>query len=167
MSKYVLIYTNQNDGFIKGREFRYANPDWFDSVKQDAARVVVVGKYPRIVEAYKNVGIQVVEAEAFDPARHSLAALEGNQSEVTTETKPETTPAQPFEKAPAPVVDAAAVVIPDNWEKLPWSHQDPTQTIRHIAMQITTEPVINRGQAQKIVREELERRGQTPTETQA
>lgn len=168
-AKYVLIYTNQSGGFVKGREFRYANPDWFDSLKKDASRVVVVGNYPSIVAAYKNEGIPVVVADEFDPKAHSLDALEGKTGEPK---KAEPVVEHEAQKAPAPAAPppapagAVTVEIPANWEKLPWTHEDPTQTIRHIATQLTTAPVINRGQAQKIVREELERRGGASSEPQ-
>lgn len=165
-AKYVLIYTNQDGGFIKGREFRYANPDWFDSVKADAARVVVVGNYPTIVAAYKNIGVPVVQADEFDPKAHSLAALEGAKGVQAIQTPPTQDP--PLATTPnSPAPAKPDVVIPENWEKLPWSHEDPTQTIRHIASQLTTEPVINRGQAQKVVREELDRRAQASNEPKA
>lgn len=47
---------------------RYANPKWFDSVKQDVPCCIVVGSYPAVVAGYKAVGIPVFEVADIDAA---------------------------------------------------------------------------------------------------
>lgn len=151
--KIVLVYTNQTSGFIKGREFRYANPEWFDSVKKDVAKVVVIGDWPKVVEAYKNLGVPVVVASEFDPEAHGI------------DKGPVAEPIAPKADAPnspvvtnSPAIDPSQVVIPEEWEKMPWVSEDPEGSVRTLAMKFTTEPVINRGQAQRIVQAEVDRR---------
>lgn len=52
-----LIYTTVKRDLPKGH--RYANARYFDSIKEDAPKVFVVGNFPNIVEAYRRVGIPV------------------------------------------------------------------------------------------------------------
>lgn len=58
MNAKPVVYTTQSAGLPKGGH-RYANPHYFDAVKEDAPKVFVVGRYPEIVAAYRQRGIPV------------------------------------------------------------------------------------------------------------
>lgn len=72
-----VIYTTEK-GLPKGG--RYANPQYFDAIKQDAPKVIIVGNWPAVAEAYRRVGIPVEYAgTALDTAatgmvRHNTPA---------------------------------------------------------------------------------------------
>jgi hypothetical protein len=125
----IVIYTTNSGGMPKGP--KYQNPEWFDALHKDAAKVIVVGDWPKVVEAYKGLGIPVEVVDHWP-----IAALVEQKSETKN----------------------SSAAIPDNWEQMPWTADDPTQTIRFIAQQFTDAVVINRKHAAKIIRDEIERR---------
>lgn len=57
-----LIYSTQKTGFDP--EKRYRNPEHFDRPEAGATQVVVVGDWPKIVEAYESRGVDVSVVEA-------------------------------------------------------------------------------------------------------
>lgn len=57
-----LIYTKQRSGFEPGKFYR--SPQHFDRPELGVTRVVVVGDWPKIVEAHKDAGIEVEVVEA-------------------------------------------------------------------------------------------------------
>ncbi|MEN8639591.1 hypothetical protein [Pseudomonas sichuanensis] len=59
-----LIYTTQRDGFEQGRTYR--NPRHFDQVEPGVESVVVIGDWPKVVDAYKAAGtdVSVIELAA-------------------------------------------------------------------------------------------------------
>ncbi|SEM50326.1 hypothetical protein SAMN04487857_102328 [Pseudomonas sp. ok272] len=57
-----LIYSTQSSGFDPDK--RYRNPEHFDRPEAGVTGVVVVGEWPKVVEAYENVGVEVVAIEA-------------------------------------------------------------------------------------------------------
>lgn len=59
-----LIYTKQRSGFESGKFYR--SPQHFDRPELGVTRVVVVGDWPKIVEAHKDAGIEV---EVVEPAK--------------------------------------------------------------------------------------------------
>lgn len=66
----TVIYTAQKTGLEKGK--RYANPRFFDGKpKSGVTKVVVVGNWPAVVEAYKAKGVEVVQQEAFNYVKPS------------------------------------------------------------------------------------------------
>lgn len=58
-----LIYTKQRSGFEPGKFYR--SPQHFDRPELGVTRVVVVGDWPKIVEAHKDAGIEVEVVEAL------------------------------------------------------------------------------------------------------
>ena len=56
-----LIYSTQSSGFDPDK--RYRNPEHFDRPEADVTGVVVVGEWPKVVEAYESVGVEVTLKE--------------------------------------------------------------------------------------------------------
>lgn len=57
-----LIYSTQSSGFDPDK--RYRNPEHFDRPEAGVTGVVVVGEWPKVVEAYERVGVEVTSIEA-------------------------------------------------------------------------------------------------------
>lgn len=57
-----LIYSAQKSGFDPQK--RYRNPEHFDQPETGVTGVIVVGEWPKVVDAYESVGVEVVELEA-------------------------------------------------------------------------------------------------------
>lgn len=66
-----LIYTTQRDGFEPGRAYR--NPRHFDQAEPGVESVVVIGHWPKVVNAYEAAGADVSVVEV--PTR--VALVEG------------------------------------------------------------------------------------------
>lgn len=66
-----LIYTTQRDGFEPGRAYR--NPRHFDQAEPGVESVVVIGHWPKVVNAYEAAGAVVSVVEV--PTR--VALVEG------------------------------------------------------------------------------------------
>ncbi|GHS80322.1 hypothetical protein PAGU2196_11560 [Pseudomonas sp. PAGU 2196] len=66
-----LIYTTQRDGFEQGRTYR--NPRHFDQAEPGVESVVVIGDWPKVVDAYEAAGADVSVVEV--PTR--VALVEG------------------------------------------------------------------------------------------
>lgn len=66
-----LIYTTQRDGFEQGRTYR--NPRHFDQAEPGVESVVVIGDWPKVVDAYEAAGADVSVVEV--PTR--VAPVEG------------------------------------------------------------------------------------------
>lgn len=66
-----LIYTTQRDGFEQGRIYR--NPRHFDQAEPGVESVVVIGDWPKVVNAYEAAGADVSVVEV--PTR--VALVEG------------------------------------------------------------------------------------------
>ncbi|MCE1020480.1 hypothetical protein D3C76_777910 [compost metagenome] len=67
-----LIYTTQRDGFEQGRTYR--NPRHFDQAEPGVESVVVIGDWPKVVDAYEAAGADVSVVEV--PTR--VALVEGS-----------------------------------------------------------------------------------------
>ena len=52
-----LIYSTQSSGFDPDK--RYRNPEHFDRPETGVTSVLVVGEWPKVVDAYKNAGVDV------------------------------------------------------------------------------------------------------------
>lgn len=52
-----LIYTTQRDGFEQGRTYR--NPRHFDQAEPGVDSVLVIGDWPKVVDAYERAGSEV------------------------------------------------------------------------------------------------------------
>ncbi len=57
-----LIYSTQSSGFDPDK--RYRNPEHFDRPEAGVTGVVVVGEWPKVVEAYERAGVEVTSIEA-------------------------------------------------------------------------------------------------------
>ncbi|TWC27706.1 MULTISPECIES: hypothetical protein [unclassified Pseudomonas] len=57
-----LIYSTQSSGFDPDK--RYRNPEHFDRPEAGVTGIVVVGEWPKVVEAYENIGVEVTAIEA-------------------------------------------------------------------------------------------------------
>lgn len=66
-----LIYTTQRDGFEQSRTYR--NPRHFDQAEPGVESVVVIGDWPKVVDAYEAAGADVSVVEV--PTR--VALVEG------------------------------------------------------------------------------------------
>ena len=66
-----LIYSAQKSGFDPQK--RYRNPEHFDRPETGVTGVIVVGEWPKVVDAYESVGVEVVELEA-GPRRALMVA---------------------------------------------------------------------------------------------
>jgi hypothetical protein len=74
-----LIYSTQSSGFDP--EKRYRNPEHFDRPEAGVTGVVVVGDWPKVVEAYERVGVEVTAMEA--ESRQALVVDTGeNKAEL-------------------------------------------------------------------------------------
>lgn len=67
-----LIFTTQRNGFDPGK--RYRNPIHFQCAEDGVAKVVVIGDWPKVVEAYEEAGAEVTVVEM--PKR--VAVVEGS-----------------------------------------------------------------------------------------
>lgn len=68
-----LVYTKQRTGFEPGKSYRH--PDLFRAVERGVTKVVIVGDYPSIQEAYKAADVDV-------------EVLSGNTAESQLEADP-------------------------------------------------------------------------------
>ncbi|MFW9088188.1 hypothetical protein ACOI7N_27080 [Pseudomonas sp. P2758] len=57
-----LIYSTQSSGFDP--EKRYRNPEHFDRPEAGVTGVVVLGAWPKVVEAYERAGVEVTAIQA-------------------------------------------------------------------------------------------------------
>lgn len=131
----IVVYAANSGGMPKGP--KYQNPEWFDAVHKDAAKVIVVGNWPKVVETYRGLGIPVEVVDQYPPRDR----------------------VQEPQSGPPVVSTGRGGAIPDDWESLPWAAPEGETTIRKVAQQFTEAVVINRKHAAKIIREELARRG--------
>ncbi len=132
-----LIYSQQNNGFIKGRA--YANPRFFSTPRSGVSKVLIVGSWPNIEEAYAAIGVPVERIGAGD----------------STTVVPEVV----FTPPPVVAEDPAGADIPENWRDLPWSKPgDDGLTIRGVAKAVSPTPVLNKDQAVVAIEAELARR---------
>jgi uncharacterized coiled-coil DUF342 family protein len=56
-----LIYSTQSSGFDPDK--RYRNPEHFNRPEAGVTGVVVLGEWPKVVEAYEHVGVEVTSIE--------------------------------------------------------------------------------------------------------
>jgi hypothetical protein len=126
-----VVYSRERRPLKRGQRFQ--NPRFFDGVISGATKVRLDGHYPRIVEAYAAAGVQVLRTDAL-------------------------TVTSPTEKLPPH--EPGAVVIPEDWQELPWTQRtgDDGPTLRALASAISDAPVINKSQAIEVIEAELKRR---------
>lgn len=141
MSKIELIYSQQSGDFIEGRA--YANPRFFTTPRADVSKVLLVGEWPAVQEAYEALGVPV---ERIDP-------------QVAVAPPPSTAVAPAGLVSSLNADERAKVYIPEDWRDLPWSRPtDAGLTLRGLAAVFADHPVINKAQAEAAVEAELARR---------
>ncbi len=74
-----LIYSTQSSGFDPDR--RYRNPEHFDRPEAGVTGVVVVGDWPKVVDAYEHAGIEVSLQEA-EPRQVLVVGAADNRVEL-------------------------------------------------------------------------------------
>jgi hypothetical protein len=151
--RFELVYSNQRTGYEAGR--RYANPRFFSTPRAGVSKVIVIGDWPKVVDAYTKLGIPVVVAQ-----NPSDLAKGGRKAVPKPPTTPETPNARPEPTVPEtaylrtaePRAEQEAVEIPDNWRDLPWPQR------KSLASRVTDTPVVNGEIANRAIEEELQRR---------
>lgn len=130
-----LVYAREAHALKGGQAQR--NPRFFAGPEDGVSRVVLVGDWPGIEDAYLARGVPVT-----------------HYGRPELDRKPAAT--GPIAKQ---ADNPASVDIPADWIDLPWTRADEGQTsLRHLASAISAEPVINRTQAKAAIRAELARR---------
>ncbi|UWF46878.1 hypothetical protein NYP20_16135 [Pseudomonas sp. N3-W] len=71
-----LTYSNQLGGFDP--EKRYRNPEHFDKPEAGVTSVLVIGDWPKVVDAYEKIGVGV----SADEVAQAPVALGGNNAEL-------------------------------------------------------------------------------------
>jgi len=74
-----LIYSTQSSGFDPDK--RYRNPEHFDRPEAGVTGVVVVGVWPKVVEAYEHVGVEVTAIDA-EPRQVLVVGAGDNRVEL-------------------------------------------------------------------------------------
>jgi len=114
-----FVYSAQKSGFAKGRQ--YLNPRFFDGTLQPGATaVVVVGDWPKVVEAYKAAGIPVAVTKTSDKLPDPDAGADNVSREVTTEHKRSVVKGKGKDvgQIDPPLKEGNNVEIPANFRKL-------------------------------------------------
>lgn len=107
MAKTEIVYSTQSTGYEKGRA--YANPRFFITPRTGVQKVIVVGNWPAVVEAYRALGVTVVEVETGHATLEEAIAGGREMSG----------------KPPEVPLDTSAIDIPDaeTFEALDWSEK--------------------------------------------
>lgn len=135
-----IVYASGRTGWQKGRLF--GNARLFHRTVEGVERVIVVGDWPNIIEAYKRKGIPVQVVVGGDP----LATLE-----QTKDYSFAPGPCNlPVEAMAAP--DRESVEIPADFRDLKWKE------LRALSKQLSDTPAINSKEALAIIEAELARR---------
>lgn len=77
----MLVYSDKG-AMVDGVVGQYRNPDYFEQ-PENTDKVVIVGDYPHIVQAYKSIGVEVEQHQAQNKAKTS-----GEAKPKTGKTKP-------------------------------------------------------------------------------
>ena len=144
LNRDILIYSNQNSDFVDG--YRYANPRFFNgSLRSDVKKVVIVGEWPAVAEAYQAKGIPVRNV----PFISCPADIEGTGTPKGSEIPPPNA-----STAPKKATEPDTVEIAETWQTLEWPD------LRHLAAQFTDKPVTSKRFATETIEAELARRAQ-------
>lgn len=68
----MLVYSDKG-AMVDGVVGQYRNPDYFEQ-PENVDKVVIVGDYPHIVQAYKSIGVEVEQHQAQNKAKTSSEA---------------------------------------------------------------------------------------------
>jgi hypothetical protein len=134
-----IVYASGRTEWQKGRMF--GNARLFHRTIEGVERVIVVGDWPNIVEAYRRIGVPVrvvgtcILADLSQPKDYSFVSAQCNL---------------PIEPEPRP--DAGSVEIPAAFRDLKWKE------LRALSKQLSDTPAINSKEALAIIEAEVERR---------
>lgn len=146
--EFEIVYANISTGFEKGR--KYANPRFFTTPRAEATRVIVVGEWPKVVEAYQKIGVPVIQldhgqpledAEHADPLDPIDPQGDGGKQDGDEDHDPGT------------------VEIHEDWKDMSW------QALRALAKDIDGKKFpLKKDEAIEIIENELKRRNLPPQE---
>lgn len=129
-----IVYARSMVPLAEGR--KYQNPRFFTEPLAGASKVYLTEDLPKIADAYRAVGVEVIEVNAEPVSVY-----------------------EPPTEAPMSDDERAKVYVPDNWRDLPWAKPvDAGLTLRGLAAVFADEPVINKAQAIEAIEAELGRR---------
>lgn len=129
-----LVYAREAQALKGGQAQR--NPRYFTQPEDGVSRVVLVGDWPEIEDAYLARGVAV--------SHHGRPELDRKPAAIGPITKQ--------------AEDPASIVIPDDWQSLPWSQKGRGTSLRTLAAAICPDPIINKPQAFAAITAELARR---------
>lgn len=128
----------------------HLNPVGFLSADPRATRVYLVGNFPRVERAYKARGVPVCKIDPND--REALHGV--RVPRIETFPAAPVAPASAYLPTSEKPQDQAAVVLPADWEQMPWAD------LRRLAASVSDYPIINKEQAFAAIRNEITRRGE-------
>jgi len=143
-----LIYSTQATGYEPGRA--YSNPRFFTTPREGVTRVIVIGDWPKVVSAYKAVGVEVLQVSGAYELPALLAGHAPAEPPPTPEDKA-TREGKAFVSA-LPPDERGAVEIPEGWRDLSWP------ALRSLASKVSDVPVLNKAIAAEAIAAELARR---------
>jgi hypothetical protein len=123
----TIIYSNQKTAFEPG--YRYSNPRLFAGVRPGVTKVIIVGEWPKVEQAYRAAGIEIERRGKDAP------------------------PVTLFPQAAAGAAEPAT--IPANFNDLEW----PELRLVAMQPGVSNAPVINRVQAIAAIEAYIEREG--------
>lgn len=136
---FELVYVNINTGYPKAPNRGFSNPRHFVSVRIDVTRVIVVGDWPRVVKAYTEAGVPVMQVASVEDLK-SVTDFQPTDGAIIH--PPQTTENDPSE-----------VEIPEDWMEFSWPAK------RGLAKDIDGESYPkNKAEAELIIQNELDRR---------
>jgi hypothetical protein len=146
-----FYYGTQLTKLATGKRFR--NPSVFSGKADvEATRVIVVGNWPRVVNAYRKLGVQVIVVDEND---HAILNNENGVDLPPVILHPAAdapVPPKPHPRTAEPLKDQLAVSIPADWEQMPWVD------LRRLAASVSNTPIINRVGAVEAIRAAILRR---------
>lgn len=157
-----IIYCNQKTGFLPGH--RYANPRFFQGVRQDITSVIVVGSWKDIAAAYRMAGGVDVH-EVADP--EELATFLRARKKTEAETAPQksalkpilTEPPQLPQRKPLTEIKPARGRMPVSDAQLAQADEMPWPLLKDMAASLSDKPIGSRADAMAAVNAERRKRG--------
>jgi hypothetical protein len=138
-----IVYASGRTEWQKGRLF--GNARLFHKTVEGVEKVIVVGDWPKIVEAYRRLGIPVEIVGVTGVLRSEPLAGTGEAIQIGKGEPP---------CAPVMRIDAGSVEIPEDFRTLKWPE------LRALGKQLSDTPAINSKEALAIIEAELDRRNE-------
>jgi hypothetical protein len=147
-----FVYSSQKTGYVKG--VRYVNPRMFAGPRPDAQSVIIIGKWPKIADAYRHKNVPVKEFDTendFSDYIQKRADLPASRTAFDP-----VQPKQPASPVARTDVERNAVRLPEEGEeqRMAWP------LLRQLASEIadTNRPIRSREDAETVIKEERARR---------